>query len=73
MIDYVEPNVLAIEKDFINHWRVWNGEDFAHGFKEKRRAIEFAKINGSNLIAYCQFHNGSVVYTHREEIKEGRS
>lgn len=69
-ITYVEPDVLQIEKEFVGHWRVHNGEHFAHGFDTKEQARKFAKKNNGTAIAYCKWHNGIVVYTKVEKINE---
>lgn len=68
-ITYVEPDVLQIEKDFVNHWRVHNSEHFTHGFKTKKQAREFAIENNGTAIAYCSWHNGTVIYTQVEAIE----
>lgn len=65
LITYLEPDALAIEKDWVDYWRVHNGKEFVHGFKTKEKAIRFGKENGGIAVAKCTLHRGTYVYTNR--------
>lgn len=68
MITYVEPDILKVEKDWVDHWRVHNGEYFTNGFKTKKEAREFAIKNNGIAIAFCTLYNGTIIYTQAEKI-----
>lgn len=68
MITYLEPDVIAVEKDWVDYWRVHNGTEFTHGFKTKEEAREFGIENNGTAIALCTLSNGTYVYTKREMI-----
>lgn len=52
----------AIEESHLNRWRVFNGQNWAHGFDDKQKAIDFAKKNGGTRVAFCKKIDGKVVY-----------
>lgn len=68
LVTYLEPDVLAIEKDWVDYWRVYNGKDFVHGFKTKEEARDFGVKNGGSAIGLCTLANGTYVYTKVERI-----
>lgn len=68
MINYLEPNHEAVEESQLNRWRVFNGSDWVHGFREKEKAIEFAKRNGGTRIAFCKKVDDKVVYVNPERV-----
>lgn len=63
MINYLKPDHEAVEESQLNRWRVFNGQDWTHGFTDKEQAIQFAKKNGGSFMAFCQKMDGQVVYT----------
>ena len=67
-ITYLEPDALAIEKDWVDYWRVHNGEEFVNGFKTKEEAKSFAIKNNGTAIALCTLSNGTYIYTQREML-----
>lgn len=68
MINYLEPDHEAVEESQLDHWRVFNGQDWVHGFKDKQKAIDFAKKNGGTRIAFCKKLQGRIVYVSPERI-----
>lgn len=68
MITYLEPDFNAVEESQLNRWRVFNGQDWVHGFDEKEKAIDFAKRNGGTRIAFCKKVDGKVVYVSPERV-----
>lgn len=68
MITYLEPGFNAVEESQLNRWRVFNGQDWVHGFDEKEKAIDFAKRNGGTRIAFCKKVDGKVVYVSPERV-----
>lgn len=70
MITYLEPDFNAVEESQLNRWRVFNGQDWVHGFQDKEKAIDFAKKNGGTRIAFCKKIKGKVVYTSPERVAQ---
>lgn len=68
MITYLEPDYEAVSKRFIDHWRVFNGENWVHGFKEKSKAIQFAKKNGGTRIAFFKKIKGKDAFVNVERV-----
>lgn len=68
LITYLEPNVIEIEKQWLDYWRVHNGSYFVNGFKTKEEARNFAIKNNGIAIALCSLENGTYIYTQREII-----
>lgn len=62
MVTYLEPDFNAVDESQLNRWRVFNGENWVHGFDDKERAIDFAKRNGGTRVAYCKKIQGKVSY-----------
>lgn len=71
-ITYLEPDAAAIEKDFVDHWRIHNGEEFVGGFRNKEAAREFAERNNGTAIALLTFHNGEYIYREAEATCVGK-
>ena len=69
MIIYLEPDYQAVEKEFIDHWRVFNGENWVHGFKRKADAIEFAKRNGGSRVAFLKKISGRMAFVNVEKVE----
>lgn len=69
MITYVEPDFNAVEESQSDRWRVFNGQDWVHGFEDKDKAIAFAKKNGGTRIAFCKKLNGKMVYVSPMRVK----
>lgn len=62
MVTYLEPDFNAVDESQLNRWRVFNGENWVHGFDDKERAIDFAKRNGGTRVAYCKKVQREVCY-----------
>ena len=62
MVTYLEPDFNAVDESQLNRWRVFNGENWVHGFDDKEQAIVFAKRNGGIRVAYCKKVQGKVCY-----------
>lgn len=62
LVTFERPNHKLVEESQFDRWRVFNGQDWVHGFKEKEKAIAFAKKNGGTRIAFCKKLNGKIVY-----------
>ena len=62
MVTYLEPDFNAVDESQLNRWRVFNGENWVHGFDDKERAIEFAKRNGGTRVSCCKKIRGKVSY-----------
>ena len=69
MINYVMPDYKAVDKDFLDHWRVFNGKNWVHGFKEKEKAIAFAKENGGTQIAFYKKIHGKPAFVSVERVE----
>lgn len=61
-------NYIAVEESHLDSWRVHNGETWAHGFRTKERAIEFAERVGGDRVAYCKKIEGRVHYVDLQEV-----
>ena len=69
LITTLRPDLSAVEESQLNRWRVFNGQDWVHGFREKEKAIYFAKRNGGTRIAFCKKVNGQTVYVSPERVE----
>ena len=68
LVTIERPDPNAVEQSQLNRWRVFNGQDWVHGFKDKQKAIDFAKKNGGTRIAFCKKLQGRIVYVSPERI-----
>lgn len=68
-ITYLEPDYNAVEESQLDRWRVFNGQDWVHGFEQKGQALAFAKRNGGTRIAFCKEINGQVHYVNPMRVK----
>ena len=68
MINYLEPDHAAVEESQLDRWRVFNGENWVHGFIDKEKAKDFAKKNGGTRIAFLKKANGQIVYVSPERV-----
>lgn len=62
LVTIERPDPNAVEQSQLNRWRVFNGQDWVHGFDEKEKAIDFAKRNGGTRVAYCKKIQEKVSY-----------
>lgn len=69
MVTYLEPDYNAVEESHLNRWRVFNGQDWVHGFEDKEKAIEFAKRNGGTRIAFCKKIKDKVHYVNAMRVE----
>lgn len=72
-VDILYDDFIKVEESHLNRWRVFDGENWAHGFDSKERAIEFAERVGGSRVAFCKKIQGKIHYVspERVEIKEG--
>ena len=70
MINYLEPDHEAVEESQLDHWRVFNGTDWVHGFIDKEKAIKFARKNNGAFVAFCKKVDGQTVYTSLIKLRE---
>lgn len=68
LMNVLHDDFIKVEESHLNRWRVFNGETWAHGFKTKERAIEFAERVGGTRVAYCKKINEQVHYTEVEKV-----
>lgn len=66
MIEY--DDFIKVEESHLNSWRVHDGENWAHGFRTKERAIEFAERVGGTRVAFCKKIQGKVHYVSAEKV-----
>lgn len=71
LITYMRPNHKAVEESHVDKWRVFNGENWVHGFEAKEHAIEFAREMGGTRIAFCKRIDGNIVYVSPERVEQG--
>lgn len=69
LIDIKEGDYVAVEKSLLDRWGVWDGENWAHGFKTKEKAIEFAKRVGGTRIAFRKKINGKLHYVSAQRVE----
>lgn len=69
LIKVIEEDIAAVESSQLDRWRVWDGENWAHGFKTKERAIEFAEKVGGTRVAFCKLINKKVHYVSAEKVE----
>lgn len=64
----------AVEESQLNRWRVFNGQNWTHGFDDKQNAVRFAKKNGGTRVAFCKKIQGKTRYINvmRVEVDEVR-
>lgn len=67
-VNYLEPDHAAVEKRHLNRWRVFNGQNWVHGFSDRESAIWFAKKNSGTRVAFCKEVDGKVVYVSPERV-----
>ena len=68
LVDIEYDDFIKVEESQINCWRVFNGENWVHGFDDKERAIDFAKRNGGTRVAFCKKIQGKVHYVSAEKV-----
>lgn len=56
-------NYEAVEESQLNRWRVFNGENWAHGFDSREQAFKFAERVGGIFIGRCEEIDGQIGYS----------
>ena len=69
LITYLKPDYEAVDKEFLNRWRVFNGENRVHGFDDKEKAIEFARKNGGTRVAFFKKIKGKDAFVNVEKVE----
>lgn len=69
LVDMREGDYAAVEKSLLDRWGVWNGENWAHGFKTEKEAIRFAKRAGGTRIAFRKNIHGKLHYVSAQKIE----
>lgn len=68
-VDILYDDFIRVEESHLNRWRVHNGKTWAHGFRTKERAIEFAERVGGTRVAFCKKIQGKVHYVRAEKVE----
>lgn len=69
LVDMREGDYAAVEKSLLDRWGVWNGENWAHGFKTEKEAIRFAKRAGGTRIGKREIIGGEINYISVQKVE----
>lgn len=66
-----KDDFIKVEESHLNKWRVFDGENWAHGFDYRQQAIDFAQRVGGTRVAFCKSINERVHYVSAEKVRTG--
>lgn len=69
LVNIEYDDFIRVEESQLDRWRVFDGENWAHGFKTKQQAIEFAERVGGTRVAFCKKIQGKVHYVSAEKVE----
>lgn len=63
LVNIEYDDFIRVEESQLDRWRVHNGETWAHGFKSRGQALNFAKRVGGTFIGKCEVVDGVIAYS----------